>query len=603
MDTYINNDLSSLFKNEGSQFGEYTTTSKKKAKNIDSTYIPSYDVSYGGENYDVSSFQTKEINYDSNYGTSKNNDFIDTGVNFGEFQNDIKTDNLGFGFNSYELGEYKSPDDNDVLKEFGITDTNLDTFGATTKDKGTTSMLNVDNLTSGDYLTSNPIIDTTTTFDDKTYLGFQPKIDTNSTIESNSFTNSTTVFETTPATTTTVSDLTSNFKLDEFTNSIPYIDPSEYIETNTDENKTTKYDVTFDSTTKSYPTYDAKAFTTSTDFVDNTTIPLFHMNEILGDYTETNNYNTTNISLPPSIDNLSYSTTLYTQTTPGKISTPKISNSLNTGYTFGEYKSSKAKGVKSGTEIDTTSPIQVSLPPETITIKVPKIHKVVVPKIKKIYIPSKKKIYIKKPSFTSSNYSNDISYISSDGLTNENSITSMIDLSNLNPVPSISIVPNPIKKSSSSISMVPNPIKKSSSYISMVPNPLTKSSSSISMVPNPVVDSLATSMPIKSLVPEPVLSYKHMPKEQILVNSTIPESTMHMKSIVPKASMPMISQVPYPEISRHKSSKEISLINPDVYGSSTYKPLSRHSSSNLGNKIYKIKRAIYPTKAYMARKL
>ena len=274
---------------------------------------------------------------------------------------------------------------------------------------------------------------------------------------------------------------------------------------------------------------------------------------------------------------------------------------MNTGYTFGEYKVTKSRGAKSGTEVDTVSPIKINLPPEKITIKVPKIQKVVVPKIKKVYIPSNEKIYIKKSSLDSSNNTN-ISYISSEVLPNENTITSMIDLSNQNPIQSISYVPNPLKKSSSSISIVPNPLKSSSSYISMVPNPIikpsssismvpnpiSKSSSSISMVPNPITNSISISKPIKSLVPEPVLSYKHMPKEQILVNSTIPE-----------VSMPMISQVPYPVLSRHKSSKGISL-DPTSYNS-TYKPLSRHLSSNMRNKVIKFKHKLYPNRAYNAK--
>ena len=406
--------------------------------------------------------------------------------------------------------------------------------------------------------------------------------------------------------------------------------------------------------------------------------PTSYTNEIYGDYTTTTSYDKIE-STSPSIDDLllfnpsvpvstpqsvSISETIEfpTLTTsvdisnnskndPINIQTPRNSSTLETSATFGEYISSKAKGIKSGHTPDLGSPIRVSLPSEKITIKVPKIKKVIIPKIKKIYIPSTQKIYIKKPSTSSSyiieenpTYANNISYVSNPDtdLSIKKNTTTIIDLPNPkpsisivpnpivktppsisivpnpetknssyisiipNPIiktpPSISIVPNPIKKSSSSISIVPNPLKNSSSSsISIVPNPIIKSSSSISIVPNPVTKAITTNMPIESTNPQPVLStISTLPMESVVSTQILPYQ-------VPKVNIPIISLSPQPFLNKHKTKTGVKSINPAVYGASTYKPISRHLSTdrNLAGSrnIINLKHRLYPNRTYTARKL
>ena len=114
---------------------------------------------------------------------------------------------------------------------------------------------------------------------------------------------------------------------------------------------------------------------------------------------------------------------------PFTLSEPIIPSVLNTGATFGEYKTSKKqknlqsvyyptynqKIIKSSTpkslvpypKISMVPQISIVPPPQIpikkkkkdpIIVKIPKIQKVYVPKIKKVIIPKKKKIYINKPS-------------------------------------------------------------------------------------------------------------------------------------------------------------------------------------------------------------
>jgi hypothetical protein len=202
--------------------------------------------------------------------------------------------------------------------------------------------------------------------------------------------------------------------------------------------------------------------------------PTSYTNEIYGDYTTTTSYDKIESTSPPIDDLLLFNPSVPVSTPqsvsisetiefptlttsvdisnnskndPIKIQTPRNSSTLETSATFGEYISSKAKGIKSGHTPDLGSPIRVSLPSEKITIKVPKIKKVIIPKIKKIYIPSTQKIYIKKPSTSSSyiieenpTYANNISYVSNPDtdLSIKKNTTTIIDLPN--PKPSISIV-------------------------------------------------------------------------------------------------------------------------------------------------------------------
>lgn len=285
------------------------------------------------------------------------------------------------------------------------------------------------------------------------------------------------------------------------------------------------------------------------------------------------------VNYPSLSSSVEFST--YNKTTPSKKQT-----TLDTSAMFGEYKKTtnivKRRHVK-------PAPLQVLLPPEKITVKIPKVKQVIIPKIKKVYIPTKTKIYIKNPSTTTSTYI--IENKSSSG----NNISYVPEL----PIhKNMSSILEPIPKKKTSYSLIPNPIINTSTSISMVP----EISSSISYVPDPLSKSLKKSKSMYSVVPQPVLSYKH--KHHGIEPQIIPTTSIVTQT--PKISIPSASKLAQPvfenNISMVPSLNNISMI-PSIYGNSS---VSNHiskeklKSRNKNKIIYRPR--FYTSKTYSSRK-
>lgn len=505
--------------NTASQFGEYKRTNTKKNKN-------SYD-NFGTGFYDdafttTTTTTTVTDNNTNNFGTYETFDLFDIP-----------------GLDTFDTNNYKGVET--VVNTTSTLDTNNYTTGnenydffstnyETTQYDSKSPILNTSPDFSGsivdtiNYTTNTPTYDfneyTTSTKYDNSYKGFDPIIDTTSSID-NLGTTTTVTYETTPTTYDITSDFgtnydTSNAGLD---TALDYLDlfPTENYgstttfteyQTTTSAKKpvsskpkkyTTSYTTSAPVETTSYTSYDTgldlgfldtlstyDTTNTYTDYQTSTNLNGFDTFSTVDDalYSTPSVPQYTSITEQVTVPSVVKSAKVHTYTPPA----PVISSTLNTGSTFREYKATPSK------HTSVTTYVQPE-PLKPITIKIPKVHKVIIPKIKKVYIPSKTKIIVNKPSSTTSiiipetstSYSQNITYVPPPSLPVSQTITTITTLPEPVPKPSISMVPAPIvtstilkPKRSISTSYVTSKVYKSmpSQSISLVPQPI------VSQVPN-----------------------------------------------------------------------------------------------------------------------
>ena len=503
--------------NTASQFGEYKRTNTKKNKN-------SYD-NFGTGFYDdafttTTTTTTITDNNANNFGTYETFESFDIP-----------------GLDTFDTNNYKGVET--VVNTTSTLDTNNFTTGnenydffstnyETTQYDSKSPILNTSPDFSGsivdtiNYTTNTPTYDfneyTSSTKYDNSYKGFDTIFDTSSNIDTTG-TTTTVTYETTPTTYDVTSDFgtnydTSNAGLD---TALDYLDlfPTENYgstttfteyQTTTSAKKpvsskpkkyTTSYTTSAPVETTSYTSYDTgldlgfldtlstyDTTNTYTDYQTSTNLNGFDTFSTIDE----NLYSTpsvpqyTSITEQVTVPSVVKSAKVHTYTPPA----PVISSTLNTGSTFREYKATPSKHTSITTYVQ----------PEPITIKIPKVHKVIIPKIKKVYIPSKTKIIVNKPSSTTSiiipetstSYSQNITYVPTPSLPVSQTITTITTLPEPVPKPSISMVPAPIvtstilkPKRSISTSYVTSKVYKSSlpsQSISIVPQPI------VSQVPN-----------------------------------------------------------------------------------------------------------------------
>ena len=207
-----------------------------------------------------------------------------------------------------------------------------------------------------------------------------------------------------------------------------------------------------------------------------------------------------------------------TTTAPATLAEPIIPTNLETGATFGEYKTitnnvnniqpTFTPPVQTLTTIPTpvTTQIPQPIPPPVPRkiVKVPKIKKVFVPKIKKVYVPSKKKIYIKRSSSVPSMIGRGVEYAQSPFAPQAQivrvpsatsiSVPKTIPYAQntlvhppmpITQVPTQAVIPRPIPYAQNSIPVVTQPAVPVQTTV--VPRPIPYSQNSIPVVTQPVV--------------------------------------------------------------------------------------------------------------------
>ena len=441
---------------EGENNFDFTTSDSvigatSALNNIESTnYIPSEPVVETTTNYEVNNVdytasapvEATTSTFDVNAFTSTENQFVDTTTD-SQIQKElvdpvpIET-GINFATQQSNYNEYQASNTTENVDINAFTTTSTEQTVDTTPAFDTT-----------DFAQAQPVVETTTNVDLNTFTTTEQTVDTTPAFDTTAFTQSeqtTTYQESTPAAvdtgfsitnlppleniqtsdtqfdfanlqSTPVVDTTSAIDTTPVVETTPVIDTTPAVDTQFDlANLASTPAITTENTYSEYKTTNVE--TTPVTIPEQFTIPepvnieqQFNIPEqvsIPEQYTAPQPISipeTTTTQQEVHIPELY--TTMETKTTnvPEQIDIPSLTPPLDLPeYTPTVPITTPTPVVEQYTppvEIQTPTPAPIPAPSRpTITVKVPKVQKVIVPKIKRVVVPSKKKIIVKRPATT-----------------------------------------------------------------------------------------------------------------------------------------------------------------------------------------------------------
>ena len=441
---------------EGENNFDFTTSDSvigatSALNNIESTnYIPSEPVVETTSNYEVNNVdytasapvEATTSTFDVNAFTSTENQFVDTTTD-SQIQKElvdpvpIET-GINFATQQPNYNEYQASNTTENIDINAFTTTSTEQTVDSTPAFDTT-----------DFTQAEPVVETTTNVDLNTFTTTEQTVDTTPAFDTTAFTQSeqtTTYQESTPAAVDTGFSITNLPPLEniqtsdtqfDFANlqSTPVVDTTSAIDTTPVVETTPVIDTT-------------PAVDTQFDLANLASTPAITTENTFSEY-QTTNVETTPVSIPeqftvPEPANIEQQfnipeqvsipeqytapqpisipettttqqevnipelyTTMETKTTnvPEQIDIPSLTPPLDLPeYTPTVPITTPTPVVEQYTppvEIQTPTPAPIPAPSRpTITVKVPKVQKVIVPKIKRVVVPSKKKIIVKRPATT-----------------------------------------------------------------------------------------------------------------------------------------------------------------------------------------------------------
>ena len=441
---------------EGENNFDFTTSDSvigatSALNNIESTnYIPSEPVVETTTNYEVNNVdytasapvEATTSTFDVNAFTSTENQFVDTTTD-SQIQKElvdpvpIET-GINFATQQSNYNEYQASNTTENIDINAFTTTSTEQTVDSTPAFDTT-----------DFTQAEPVVETTTNVDLNTFTTTEQTVDTTPAFDTTAFTQSeqtTTYQESTPAAVDTGFSITNLPPLEniqtsdtqfDFANlqSTPVVDTTSAIDTTPVVETTPVIDTT-------------PAVDTQFDLANLASTPAITTENTFSEY-QTTNVETTPVSIPeqftvPEPVNIEQQfnipeqvsipeqytapqpisipettttqqevnipelyTTMETKTTnvPEQIDIPSLTPPLDLPeYTPTVPITTPTPVVEQYTppvEIQTPTPAPIPAPSRpTITVKVPKVQKVIVPKIKRVVVPSKKKIIVKRPATT-----------------------------------------------------------------------------------------------------------------------------------------------------------------------------------------------------------
>ena len=441
---------------EGENNFDFTTSDSvigatSALNNIESTnYIPSEPVVETTSNYEVNNVdytasapvEATTSTFDVNAFTSTENQFVDTTTD-SQIQKElvdpvpIET-GINFATQQSNYNEYQASNTTENIDINAFTTTSTEQTVDSTPAFDTT-----------DFTQAEPVVETTTNVDLNTFTTTEQTVDTTPAFDTTAFTQSeqtTTYQESTPAAVDTGFSITNLPPLEniqtsdtqfDFANlqSTPVVDTTSAIDTTPVVETTPVIDTT-------------PAVDTQFDLANLASTPAITTENTFSEY-QTTNVETTPVSIPeqftvPEPVNIEQQfnipeqvsipeqytapqpisipettttqqevnipelyTTMETKTTnvPEQIDIPSLTPPLDLPeYTPTVPITTPTPVVEQYTppvEIQTPTPAPIPAPSRpTITVKVPKVQKVIVPKIKRVVVPSKKKIIVKRPATT-----------------------------------------------------------------------------------------------------------------------------------------------------------------------------------------------------------
>jgi hypothetical protein len=441
---------------EGENNFDFTTSDSvigatSALNNIESTnYIPSEPVVETTTNYEVNNVdytasapvEATTSTFDVNAFTSTENQFVDTTTD-SQIQKElvdpvpIET-GINFATQQSNYNEYQASNTTENVDINAFTTTSTEQTVDTTPAFDTT-----------DFAQAQPVVETTTNVDLNTFTTTEQTVDTTPAFDTTAFTQSeqtTTYQESTPAAvdtgfsitnlppleniqtsdtqfdfanlqSTPVVDTTSAIDTTPVVETTPVIDTTPAVDTQFDlANLASTPAITTENTYSEYKTTNVE--TTPVTIPEQFTVPepvnieqQFNIPEqvsIPEQYTAPQPISipeTTTTQQEVHIPELY--TTMETKTTnvPEQIDIPSLTPPLDLPeYTPTVPITTPTPVVEQYTppvEIQTPTPAPIPAPSRpTITVKVPKVQKVIVPKIKRVVVPSKKKIIVKRPATT-----------------------------------------------------------------------------------------------------------------------------------------------------------------------------------------------------------
>ena len=441
---------------EGENNFDFTTSDSvigatSALNNIESTnYIPSEPVVETTTNYEVNNVdytasapvEATTSTFDVNAFTSTENQFVDTTTD-SQIQKElvdpvpIET-GINFATQQPNYNEYQASNTTENIDINAFTTTSTEQTVDSTPAFDTT-----------DFTQAEPVVETTTNVDLNTFTTTEQTVDTTPAFDTTAFTQSeqtTTYQESTPAAVDTGFSITNLPPLEniqtsdtqfDFANlqSTPVVDTTSAIDTTPVVETTPVIDTT-------------PAVDTQFDLANLASTPAITTENTFSEY-QTTNVETTPVSIPeqftvPEPANIEQQFNIPEQvsipeqyTAPQPISIPETTTTQQEVHIPELYTTMETKTTNVPEQIDIpsltppldlpeytptvpittptpvveqyTPPVEIQTPTPapipapsrpTITVKVPKVQKVIVPKIKRVVVPSKKKIIVKRPATT-----------------------------------------------------------------------------------------------------------------------------------------------------------------------------------------------------------